>query len=68
MVKGLNNSIWLKLAPLFCIVSAIVLDIVYADYPKVGHVVGFVIGLVIRFIICQNLKYYLGVISLRRIW
>jgi len=45
MIKGLNNSIWLKLTLIFCIVPAMALDIIYAGYPKLGHVTGFVIGI-----------------------
>jgi membrane associated rhomboid family serine protease len=47
MVKGLNKSIWLKLALIFCIVPAMALDIIYSGFPKLGHIVGFVVGLII---------------------
>ncbi|WP_157964779.1 rhomboid family intramembrane serine protease [Algibacillus agarilyticus] len=45
MVKGVNHSIWLKCALLFCIIPAMTLDFIYAGYPKVGHLVGFATGL-----------------------
>jgi membrane associated rhomboid family serine protease len=45
LVKGINNSIWLKLALIFCIIPAIALDIIYSGYPKLGHIIGFVSGL-----------------------
>lgn len=56
MVKGLNNSIWLKLALLFCIVPALILDIIYSGYPKLGHVVGFSVGVILSLIFISNTK------------
>ena len=47
MVKGLNKSVGLKLALLFCIIPAMALDIIYVGYPKIGHLVSFATGLVI---------------------
>jgi membrane associated rhomboid family serine protease len=47
MVKGINKSIWLKLTLIFCIVPAMALDIIYSGFPKLGHIIGFVVGLII---------------------
>jgi len=46
MVKRVNNSIWLKLALIFCITPAMALDIIYAGFPKLGHIIGFVVGVI----------------------
>lgn len=46
MIKtGLNQSVWLKIALVFCIAPAMILDIIYSGFPKLGHITGFVIGL-----------------------
>lgn len=47
MIKGFNNSIWLKLVLIFCIVPALILDIIYSGYPKLGHIIGFSVGVIL---------------------
>jgi membrane associated rhomboid family serine protease len=56
MVKGLDKSIWLKLAIVFCIVPAMALDIIYSGYPKLGHIIGFTVGLILSLFFIPNTK------------
>ncbi|WP_211279521.1 rhomboid family intramembrane serine protease [Cognaticolwellia mytili] len=56
MVKGLDKSIWLKLALIFCIAPALALDIIYSGYPKVGHIVGFTVGVILSLFFISNIK------------
>ena len=59
--KKINTTKDLKVIIAFAIVPALTLDLIYAHYPKPGHVVGFVIGLAIGF-------YYLNRKQVRLEW
>jgi membrane associated rhomboid family serine protease len=59
MLKRVNNSIWLKFSLIFCIAPAIALDIIYSGYPKLGHIIGFVVGLTLSL-------YYLAIVKVTR--
>jgi len=56
MVKGVNKSIWLKLALIFCIAPAMALDIIYSGFPKLGHIIGFAVGLIFSLYYSSNAK------------
>lgn len=45
----IHNSTALKVTLLITITPALALDIIYAGYPKLGHIVGFGVGLVLSF-------------------
>jgi membrane associated rhomboid family serine protease len=56
MLKGLNDSIWLKLVLIFCIGPALALDIIYSGYPKLGHVIGFLTGIILSLFVISKVK------------
>jgi len=60
MIKGINNSIWLKWVLIFCITPAMALDIIYSGFPKLGHIIGFAVGLVIslHYLAKDSTAYY----------
>ena len=56
LIKGENKSLGLKLSLIFCIVPAIVLDIIYSGFPKLGHIVGFVVGFILSLYYLAKMK------------
>ncbi len=42
--KKINTTRALKIAVCFAMIPALLLDLIYAHYPKPGHIVGFVVG------------------------
>jgi len=45
--RKINTSLSLKLAVAFAVIPALLLDLIYAHHPKLGHITGFFMGLVI---------------------
>lgn len=52
--KGTVVSKWFAAILCFTIIPALVLDLIYAGYPKPGHAVGFLIGLVAGVMYCRR--------------
>ena len=42
--KRINTTLTLKLVVAFAVIPALLLDLIHAHYPKLGHIVGFAAG------------------------
>ncbi len=42
--KKINSSIALKLIVAFAVLPALLLDLIFVHHPKLGHIVGFIVG------------------------
>ncbi len=42
--KKINTSIALKLIVVFAVLPALLLDLIFVHHPKLGHIVGFIVG------------------------
>ena len=54
--QKIDTSKIFKFAVGFAIIPALTLDLVFAHYPKPGHVLSFVLGLIIGYIYLQQLR------------
>ncbi|RDH42599.1 rhomboid family intramembrane serine protease [Zooshikella ganghwensis] len=49
LYKKIDTSLFLKFAVIFAILPALLLDLIFVHYPKLGHVTGFMVGWIIAF-------------------
>jgi hypothetical protein len=42
--KKVNNAFILKFAVGFAVLPALIIDLIYAHHPKLGHVTGLIVG------------------------
>jgi len=55
VIRRINNTLGLKAAIVFSIAPALALDLIYAHYPKPGHIAGFIFGLLFSmYILSKN--------------
>ncbi|HEY7885346.1 MAG TPA: rhomboid family intramembrane serine protease [Cellvibrionaceae bacterium] len=53
-LKGVSSSKWLVVILCISLIPAFALDLIYAGYPKPGHIVGALIGAIAGIIYCKK--------------